>query len=247
MQAARTREELYQSFIDFVGNDIQRERRHANRRMIYVFIWCFFLPAVFSATILLLIRFQIFPRWAKSYADSLILVFPVLYSLYILSFEVLAEIPSVFRRGGIVTTLSHAAKEGQWRRRICDGIQSGIPATAEEWKWVVTSFRMDLNGLKQRTGHMTALAGAVFFLIMHGIDSLGDTTVPRQPPTPNMVLGWVEAANNDISQMVALALFLGLFYLSGSQTYYSLNRYMNCAELVLIDISKRERLRRSVD
>jgi hypothetical protein len=242
----RTKEEIYQSFIDFVGNDIQRERRNANRKMVFVFIWCLFLPAVVSATILLLIRFHVFPRWARGYADWAILLFPVLYSLYVLSFEVLAEIPSVFRKGGIVTTLSHATKEGEWRRRVCDAILTGISATAEEWKWVVTSFRMDLNGLKQRTGHLTALAGAVFFLIMHGIDSLGDSGAPRQM-TPNMVMGWFEAANNDISQMIALGLFLVLFYLSGSQTYYSLTRYMNCAELVLVDLAKRDRLRRSVD
>lgn len=243
----RTKEELYQSFIEFVGNDIQRERRHANRRMIYVFIWCLFLPFVASATILLLIRFHIFPRWARPYADWAVLVFPVIYSLYVLSFEVLAEIPSVFRKGGIATTLSQATKQGEWRRRVCDAILTSVPASAEEWKWVVTSFRMDLNGLKQRTSHLTALAGAVFFLILHGIDSLGDNTVAHPVPTPNMVMGWVEAANNDLSQMIALALFLVLFYLSGSQTYYSLTRYMNCAELVLVDLAKRERLRRSVD
>lgn len=242
---SRTREELYQSFIEFVGNDVQRERRHANRRMIYVFIWCFFLPALVSATILLLIRFHIFPRGARPYADWLILLFPVLYSLYILSFEVLAELPHLFRRGGIATTLSHATKEGVWRRKVCDGILNGIPANAEEWKWVVTSFRLDLNNLKQRTSHLTALAGAVFFLIMHGIDSIGDSDTVRQVPTPNVVMGWVEAANNDLSQMVALALFLVLFYLSGSQTYYSLNRYMSCAELVLLDLTKRDGRRSS--
>jgi hypothetical protein len=243
----RTKEELYQSFIDFVGNDVQKERRHANRRMIYVFIWCLILPVVTAATILLLIRLHIFPRWARTYADWAVLLFPVIYSLYILSFEVLAEIPNAFRKGGIASTLGHATRQGEWRRRVCDSMMSGVPATAEEWKWVVTSFRMDLNGLRQRTSHLTALAGAVFFLIMHGIDSVGDTNVVRQVPTPNMVMGWVEAANNDISQMIALALFLVLFYLSGSQTYYSLSRYMNCAELVLVDLAKRERLRRSVD
>src|SRR3954471_16368403 len=135
---ARTREELYQSFIEFVGNDVQRERRTANRRMIYVFLWCFFLPAIVSATILLLVRFHVFPRWAKPYADSMILVFPILYSLYILGFEVLAGIPALFRKGGIKTTLGHASVEGEWRRKVCDGILSGSPATAEEWKWVVT-------------------------------------------------------------------------------------------------------------
>jgi hypothetical protein len=243
----RTREELYQQFIDWVGNDVQRQRQRTNRRMLGVFVWCFFLPVVSAATVLLLIHFQILPRSAKGYADWLILVFPVLYSLYILSSEVLSEMPSVFRRGGIASTLGHASREGEWRRKVCDGLLVAVPANYEEWRWVVTSFRMDLNGIKQRHAHLTALAGAVFFMIMHGIDSLGDSGEPLVAPTTRVVMGWVEAANNDISQMVGLVLFLMLLYLSGSQTFYSLSRYLNCAELVVIDIAKRERMRRSVD
>jgi hypothetical protein len=243
----RSREELYRSFIEFVSADVQRERRNVNRRMLGVFIWCFLLPVIMACTVLILIRFHVFPHSAKSYADWLILVFPILYSLYVLSFEVLAEIPQAYRRGGVATTLSQATKEGDWRRKVCEGLVGQIHANYEEWKWLVTSFRMDLNTMRQRTGHLTALAGAVFFLIMHGIDSLGDSEPARQIPTSHMVLGWVEAANNDISQMVGLGLFLMLLYLSGNQTYYSLHRYLNCAELTMIDVGKQERSRRSVD
>src|SRR4051812_25200425 len=137
MQQVRSREELYRSFIDFIGRDVQRERRNVNKRMVSVFVWCFLLPAIVSGSILILIRFQVFPRSAKSYADWLILVFPVLYSLYILSSEVLSQIPSALKRGGIATTLSQAIKEGEWRRKVCDGMSTSVQANYEEWKWLV--------------------------------------------------------------------------------------------------------------
>jgi hypothetical protein len=242
----RSREELYRSFIDFIGTDVQRERRHVNRKMFGVVIWCFILPAVVSATILLLIHFKVFPRTVKSYADWVILVFPVIYSLYILSSEVLSQVPSTLKRGGIATTLSQATREGEWRRKVCDGMATTVNASYEDWKFLVTSFRMDLGILKQRTNHLTALAGAVFFLILHGIDSLGES-VNTRPVNPYVLMEWVESANNDISQMVGLALFLVLLYLSGNQTYHSMLRYLNCAELMMIDVGKAERTRRSVD
>ncbi len=242
----RSREELYRSFIDYIGLHVQRERRSVNRKMFGVVIWCFLLPAIVSATILLLIHFKVFPRTAKSYADWVILVFPVIYSLYILSSEVLSQIPSNMKRGGIVTTLNQATREGEWRRKVLDGMSTNVHASFEEWKWLVLSFKMDLSILRQRTNHLTAVAGAVFFLILHGIDSLGESVTER-PANPYVLIEWVEATSNDISQLVGLVLFLSLLYLSGNQTYHSMLRYLNCAELMVIEVGRAERLRRSVD
>jgi len=96
----------------------------------------------------------------------------------------------------------------------------------------VASFRTDLANMLQRTKYLTALAGAVFFLILQGIDSLGEPeSIVRNP----MIL-WTEASNG-ISQLMALALFLVLLYLSGSQTYQSLTRYLQSAELVVLEKS----------
>jgi hypothetical protein len=90
---------------------------------------------------------------------------------------------------------------------------------------------MDLQAMEYRTKYLTALAGAVFFLIMQGIDSLTDGE-GKVTWVKSSVLGWVETSSSDLSQFVGLALFLVLLYLSGSQTYQSLKRYLNCIELL---------------
>jgi hypothetical protein len=224
--------EAYRSFLDFVGNDVQRERHRSNRRMLSVFFWCFLLPAVFAAFFLVMIKMGFLPRKARASLDWLILVFPVLYSLYILSSEFLTGIPSIFRRGGLAVSLNGAAKEGEWRDRVCDSLRTSFQFSEAEWSWIVESFRIDLDNIRHRTKYLTALAGAVFFLIMQGLDSLTDTA-ESTTWVKNPVFGWMETSTN-VSQFMALALFLVLLYLSGNQTYHALLRYLNSAELVLL-------------
>lgn len=232
----RPRFELYRSFLDFISAETQRERSVVNRRMLSVFVWCFLLPTVISFTILLLVKLNVLPLRARGYTDWLVLVFPVIYSLYFLGSEVLRDIPTAFRRGGMGTTLGQALKEGEWRHRTCDAIRKSIPASSEEWRWIISNFKMDLAVMRYRTRYLTALAGAVFFLIMQGIDSIAEE--PDQQKVTWMkdsVLGWIETSSGDMSQFIGLGLFLVLLYLSGSQTSHSLHRYLNCAELLAVE------------
>ena len=122
---------------------------------------------------LLLIKVGVFPRKARTNLDWLILVFPVLYSLYILSSEVLTGIPSVFKKGGLAGSLKQASQDGEWRERVCDSMVSSLHFSELEWEWIVKSFRIDFENMRHRTKYLTVLAGAVFFLVMQGIDSLG--------------------------------------------------------------------------
>jgi hypothetical protein len=223
--------EAYRAFLEFVSNDLQRERSRTNRRMFSAFIWCFVMPVAISVAGLLLIKVGVFPRKARTNLDWLILVFPVLYSLYILGSEVLIGIPAAFKKGGVASSLKQAVQESEWRDRVCESMLSSFNLSEGEWAWIMSSFRMDLENLRHRTKYLTALAGAVFFLVMQGIDSLGDNAESIWLKNPMM--GWVEATN-DVSQLLALALFLVLLYLSGSQTYHSLSRYLSSAELVAL-------------
>jgi len=231
MSAPNKFPEAYRAFLEFVGGDVQRERSRSNRRMFSVFLWCFLMPVAISIVGLLLIKVGVFPRKARTNLDWLILVFPVLYSLYILSSEVLTGIPSMFKKGGLAGSLKQAAQDGEWRERVCDSMVSSLHFSEHEWEWIVKSFRIDLENMRHRTKYLTVLAGAVFFLVMQGIDSLGDNTESIWLKNPMM--GWVEATN-DISQLMALALFLVLLYLSGNQTYHSLSRYLNTTELAVL-------------
>jgi len=224
--------ELYRIFIEFIRVENQRERRQVNRRMLSVFFWCFLLPAILSVALLVLIKFGALRPSARVHLDWLVLIFPILYSVYFLSSEVLKEVPKAFRTGGLTLTLGQALKDGEWRERVIDGMKKSVTATPEEWKWILSSFRIDLKTMQYRTRYLTALAGAVFFLIMQGIDSLTGEP-PKVSWERNSVFGWVESTNTDLSQFVGLALFLLLLYLSGMQTYHSLKRYLNCAELLV--------------
>lgn len=220
--------EAYRAFLEFVGNDVQKERHRTNRRMLSVALWCFVAPAIVSIALLTLIKFGVLPRRARANLDWLMLVFPVLYSLYILSSEVLTGIPTIFRRGGLVGSLKQSEQEGDWRERVCDSIRESLQFNDPQWEWVLASFKIDLENIRHRTKYLTGLAGAVFFLVMQGIDSMG--TDSESVWLKNPLQGWA-AATNDISSLMALALFLVLLYLSGSQTYHALSRYHACAEL----------------
>jgi hypothetical protein len=223
------RQELYRSFMDFVVHDIQGERKEANRRMFSVLLWCFIVPVIVSAVALILIRMGILPTSTRGYLDWIVLLCPILYSLYILTSEVLTELPSAYKRGGVASTLGQAIKDAEWRARTCEGMKKAVNAKPAEWEWISSNFRIDLERMQSRNRYITGLAGAVFFLIMQGIDAIGDTdekvTWIRGP------MGWMEAGNHDYYQFIGLALFLLLFYLSGNQTHQSLMRYLNCAEL----------------
>ncbi|MEK6704636.1 MAG: hypothetical protein AABZ06_02505 [Bdellovibrionota bacterium] len=226
----RSERETYDTFIDFVGKDIQHERSNVNKRMFMVFIWCFVLPVFFSFSLLVLINTGALPKMARGYLDWVLLLFPVVYGCYFFSSEVLVHIPLALRRGGAVTTLNQFKQEAAWRERVCEEMKRIIGIKIKEWIWVCSNFEIDLKRMRQRTAYLTALAGAVFFLILQGIDALGDE--PNHVSWVRAPWGWVEATSNDLYQFAGLVLFLVLFYLSGLQMYHSLARYLNCARMV---------------
>ena len=229
-----SRYDLYRTFTEFVANDLQRERTKTNRRMFGVFLWCFLVPTLLAAVLILMMRFGVIPREYKRYLDWLILIFPVCYSLYILSSEVLIGIPFVFKRGGMANSVAQAYRDSQWRDRVCEGLRGGLRAGRAEWTWICANYRIDLNNLHARNKYLTGLAGAVFFLLIRGIDYLGEGQEEKVMWVRNPVFGWMETGN-DWSPIVGLVLFLTLFYLSGNQSHQTLSRYLDCAELMRLD------------
>src|SRR5262245_35165573 len=122
MQAQTRLPDSYKAFLDFVAEDLQRERHRANRRMLSVFLWCFLEPALVTGFVLISAKFGLLPKKARANADWLMLVFPVCYSVYILGAEVLTGLPAVFRRGGLANSLNQARVEGAWRERVCTAL-----------------------------------------------------------------------------------------------------------------------------
>jgi hypothetical protein len=224
------RRATYRRYLEFVQSVHQKDRLDVNRRMRSVFVWCFLAPVLTVAFVIVMSNYKVFPRAIRGYQDWILLVFPVIYSLYFLGSQVLTGIPEAFRRGGFGVTLGQAAKEADWRIDVCTAMEKELPWSVEEWHWVIANAEEDLDRMQMRTRHLTALAGAVFFLIMQGIDSLTNDntfTVVAADPTATTSSEWI-----------GLALFLLLLYLSGQQSVQILRRFLACARFVVRQLAK---------
>ena len=60
--------------------------------------------------------------------------------------------------------LGAAVAEGEWRQRVCEGMNKAVDGSPDDWRFIITSFEADLRRLQYRNRYITALAGAVFFL-----------------------------------------------------------------------------------
>jgi hypothetical protein len=127
--------------------------------------------------------------------------------------------------------------QGEWREKCVEHLKKNLHLNLFEWEQIRLSFEKDLDAMLFRTRYLTALAGAIFFLITQGIDFITDggnrVTWVKDP-----VMGWVELTTNDFNQYVALALFLMLLYLSGVQTHQSLKRFKDCVDLLILDLKR---------
>lgn len=228
--------DIYQEFIEYVRVDIQKERKAVNRRMFHVFFWCFVMPALTSLMLVFMAKFNLAPKRITHYLDWLIVVFPIAYAVYLLSFDVLREAPGAIRRGGIAATLSRAIEEERWRARVCGDFRKKFFQTSRDdrsmaWRWLIENYQIDLQNLQNRNQYLTALAGAVFFLLFQGIDAL-DPSRGQPAWSTSSIMGFFENSSSNLVQFVGLGVFLVLFYISGNQVYLSLVRYLQCAKLV---------------
>ncbi len=225
----------YIKFLEFVQQDLQKDRFVVHRRMLSVFLWGFIIPAAVALVLLLLVSFHVLPARFRGSIDLVTLIFPVCYSIYVLGSEVLVRLPGVLRRGGLSGLLDQAARDSVWREQVCTSLQVVLPLHTREWNWVIESFETDLRGRLRQTSFLTGLAGAIFFLMFQGVDILaGGDVEARLGWSRNTTTGLIETSTSDLTQFVALALFLGLFYLSGVQNVRALQRYLDCAKLLII-------------
>ncbi|MBI3534071.1 MAG: hypothetical protein HY072_01105 [Deltaproteobacteria bacterium] len=223
--------ELYETFLDFVRQEIQKERSTVNKKMLSVLLWCFVFPALLSIIIVILTNLRILPFYTRHYLDWILLAFPVFYALYFLNSEVLKDLPSLFKKGGMTTTLNQALKDTKWREHVCDELEKKIKLNDEELGQIASHFKIDLDNLYSRIRFITVLAGAVFFLILKGLDLFFDTDSKNIIQNNSHFIN--KPSNYDFSELIVLGLFLIIFYLSGNQTYRSLLRFLQCTELCI--------------
>lgn len=208
----------YVEFLHFVQERNNSERAAVSRKIFSFFFWCFLAPSLVSVAVLLLSNGKVLPRSTRGYLDWIMLIFPVLYSLYFVGGQVLRGVPRVYREGGFALTLGQVADESEWRTKLCTDLQGKFHWSQADWYWISQSLETDIERLFTRARYLTALAGAVFFLIMQGLDAITQDA--------NTI------AAEGVIQWVGLALFLVLFYLSSLQTPQSLQRYLSCTKLI---------------
>lgn len=227
-----TRPQIYSGFLEFIRKDMQHERSTGNRRMFSVLFWCFLLPIAFAVVCMVLMRTGILPRVTKKYLDTIVLIFPVAYSLYYLGAEVIKEVPALFKKGGFSALLKKSASEGEWRERVCSSLKKTLDVEEGDWRWLAANFEMDLDAMQHRSRYLTVLAGAVFFLIMNGFDLLDPQGAEFVRLDTVVLTSFFHYLLSQFSQMVILLLVLVLFYFSNNQTHHSLERYLNCLKLM---------------
>jgi hypothetical protein len=231
-----SRSDLYRDFLDVILSESNRQRNAHQRRMVHVFLWCFVIPALLVLGIAVLVQLKVLPRKFRLYLDWISLIFPVLYAFYFLGAEVVSQLPRVFRLGGVSLTLAHCQEQNLWRSQVCSLLAAKRPlALTEDWRWVSSAFQMDLDALQYRARYLTALAGAVFFLIMQGLDSItGESKWPAGPdPTGGVSLLPPDVLfYGNLGQFIGLGLFLVLLYLSSSQNVQQLKRFKGCVDLL---------------
>ena len=168
---------FYRDFIEYVGSDLKKVRMQLHRRMFLAFWWCFVAPVVTAVGILILVKFHVVPRAWSRHLDWLIVAFPVIFALLILSLDLLKDLPAFLKRGNLSPSLLRALHEEVWRTRVSQEMKKVLSQHeashhAAGWNWLVRTFRIDLQNMVYRTRYVTALVGAVFFLLMEIINAL---------------------------------------------------------------------------
>lgn len=228
----KSRTDLYQDFLGFVQAHVRKEREPVRRRMYHVLIWCFLLPILSSAILAVLYRLGWVPVQARAIQDWVILLFPVLYSIFFLGRDLSKGIPILYRKGGAASALEQAREQARWREEVIAEIKRSMNFSTEDWRWIRQNFQIDLDLMKFRTKYLTALGGAVFFLIIKGVDYFSDVPVEEAIPSPEFVVSWVTAVGNQISEIAVTVFFLVMLYLSGTEVSHSFERYLHCVELI---------------
>ena len=230
--------EHYSTFLKFIQDDSQRDRMQVHQQMFSTLLWCFLIPVSLSAVILFFVKMGFLPHKAKSWTDVTLLIFPLLYSAYFLGSQVLVDVPHLFRRGGLSMSLRQTLKEGHWRAETSAKMSKAIPLTPKEWSWITQNFKTDLRILLNRTRFLIALGGTLFFLLSQSFEffeTQPPVNVTNLPIGAELFVKLIRYFSAEITAVISLVLFLILLYLTGTQLYNSLNRYLDCAELLARD------------
>jgi len=222
----------YEQFVNWVQNDMKKDRFLVNRKIFSVVLWCLILPSLILIVLFALRKYQ----WIGNvrYADLIIFLPPFAYALYSL-WPTIREVPKVFRKGGLNALLDESLKEVEWREKTSTKMKDELKLTPKEWDLVAFHLRADLQRMTQQNRYMSILACVVLFFMFQFLDLGAGNEVVLDAGAANLVKAWVDQFSQWSVQVFSLALFSSLFYLSGLQFQRYLNRYLVCIERVQMD------------
>ncbi len=222
-------EQSYEKFVNWVQNDMKKDRFVVNRKVFSVVVWCLIFPSMMLMSLFILRKYQ----WIgpMRYADLVIFLPPFAYALYSL-WPTIREIPKVFRKGGLNALLDESLKEVEWREKTAIKLKQDLKLTSKEWDLIAFHLRADLLRMTQQNRYMSILAAVVLFFMFQFLDlGAGPEVILDQNPA-NLIKAWVDQFSQWSVQVFSLGLFSALFYLSGLQFQRYLGRYLVCIERV---------------
>lgn len=220
----------YEHFVNWVQNDMKKDRFIVNRKVFSVVIWCLIFPSAVLMVLFALRKYQ----WIgpMRYADLIVFLPPFAYALYSL-WPTVKEIPKVFKKGGLNALLDESLKEVEWREVTSSRLKNDLKLTLKEWDLIAFHLRADMLRMAQQNRYMSILAAVVLFFMFQFLDLGAGNEIILEPNSANIVKAWVDQFSQWSVQVFSLGLFSSLFYLSGLQFQRYLSRYLVCIERVL--------------
>jgi hypothetical protein len=219
----------YQQFIQWIQEDMNKDRLIVNRKVFSVVFWCLVLPAMVSLVIYGLRKFQLIAT--VHYLDQFLFLPPFLYALYSL-WPTLRELPSVFKKGGLSSVLEESAREVEWKEQVILRLRQEVRLTHKEWELVAFYLDSEIRRLRSQNRYLSTLSGVVLFFMFQFLDLGGSAEVMRQQGSAGLVSMWVDQFSQWGGQIFSLILFSCLFYLSGTQIQKHLERYRVCVSRI---------------
>lgn len=225
-------QQSYEQFVNWVQEDMKKDRFIVNRKVFSVVFWCLILPALVLLILYGLRKYQ----WigVVRYVDVIVFLPPFVYALYSV-WPTIRDVPRVFRKGGLNALLDESVKEVIWREKTASKMKADLKLTYKEWDLAGFHLRADLQRMTTQNRYMSILAGVVLFFMFQFLDLGAGPELVADAGAAGLVKAWVDQFAQWSVQVVSLFLFTALFYLSGLQFQRYLNKYLVCIERVLKD------------
>jgi hypothetical protein len=221
---------VFKRWSEWVQLDLQKDRASINRKVFHVVLWCLLIPGIISFALLTLRKLHLLAQ--IRFYDAFTILPALGYTLFTL-WPTLKRLPGTFRKGAAGAVLEDSLVEVEWAESTRKRMQSELNFTSEEWKGLNFYLQVQLKRAEDQNRYMSILSGVVLLLMFQFLDAGMTSEIPLEQGPTGLIRMWVESFSQWGVQLISLALFSTLFYLSGLQVSRHLNRYRTCVERMI--------------